>query len=380
MSVQKEYQICTKCIMDTMDPDIEFDGNGVCNHCRGYDEIAKKYVFTGKERKQKLSEIVNEIKKQGKNQEYDCILGLSGGVDSTYVVYLAKKLELRPLTVHVDNTWDSEVAVKNIENIVKKLSFDLYTCVIDWEEFRDLQRSYFKASVVDIEVLTDHAIFAAIHKLAVKRSIKYILTGCNIVTEVIMPRLWYYSKSDTRNIKAIQKIFGTRKIKSFPLVSTLKREYYKRLIGIKTINILDYVEYNKAKAMRILEKELNWKYYGGKHYESIFTRFCQLYILPKKFGIDKRRAHFSNLICSGQMTRQEVLEEMKKDLYPLKLLEKDKKYVLNKLGFSEKEFEELMHEKPRSHLYYPNEDAMLRRVRYIKKLLKPFYKKQFILS
>lgn len=365
-----DYRICKRCIMDTTDPEIGFDANGICNHCRRYYKIASKNLFDTKKGERKLKEIVNSIKGDGKNKKYDCILGVSGGLDSSYVAYLAKKFGLRVLLVHVDNGWNSEISEKNIENIVKKTNFYIYKYKIDWEEFKDLQRSYFKASVVDIEVITDHAIPAVIYGLAVKRRIKYILAGGNIATETIMPKSWNYIKADARNIKAIHKRFGIRKLKSFPLLSILKRGYYKNILGIKTIKVLNYIDYNRSKAMKILEREFDWKYYGKKHYESIFTRFYQAYILPRKFGIDKRRAHLSNLICSGQITRQKALEEMKREICPPELLEKDKKYVLNKLGFSEEEFEKLMNEEQKSHLDFPNAGATLKFIRCVKRVLR----------
>jgi len=365
------YIICKRCIMDTTDPQIEFDTNGICNHCRRYYEISSKNLFDTKEGEKKLKEIVNSIKEDGKNKKYECILGVSGGLDSSYVAYMAKKFGLRVLLVHVDNGWNSEISEKNIECILKKTNFDIYRYEIDWEEFRDLQRSYFKSSVVDIEVITDHAISAVIYRLSVKRRIKYILAGGNIATETIMPRSWNYIKGDARNIKAIHKRFGTRKLKSFPLLSILKRGYYKNILGIKTIKVLNYINYNRSEAMKILEKEFGWEYYGKKHHESIFTRFYQAYILPGKFGIDKRKAHLSNLICSGQTTRLEALEEMKREICPPELLEKDKKYVLNRLGFSEEEFEKFMNDKPKSHLDFPNAVAILKFAKFVKRIFKP---------
>jgi N-acetyl sugar amidotransferase len=358
--------------MDTTDSEIEFDANGICNHCRRYYEIASKKLFDTKEGERKLKEIFNSIKEDGKNKKYDCILGVSGGLDSSYVAYIAKRFGLRVLLVHVDNGWNSEISEKNIERILKKTNFDIYRYKIDWEEFKDLQRAYFKSSVVDIEVITDHAVSAVIYRLAIERKIKYILAGGNIVSEAIMPRSWNYIKGDARNIKAIHKRFGTRKLKNFPLLSILKRGYYKNILGIKTIRVLDYINYNRSEAMKILEKEFDWEYYGKKHYESIFTRFYQGYILPRKFGIDKRKAHLSNLICSYQITRKEALEEIKKEIYPPELLEKDKKYVINKLGFSEEEFEKFMKNKPKSHLDFPNAVAILKFGIFLKRILKPF--------
>lgn len=372
--MMREYQICTRCVMDTTDPDIEFDENGVCNHCRKYDEIVKEKILPISERKNELEKIINKIKEEGKGKKYDSIMGLSGGVDSSYVAYLVSQYKLRPLVVHLDNGWNSEESEENIKNIINALGFDLCTYKVDREEFKDLQRSYFKSSVVDIEVLTDNAILNFIYKKALEEGIKYQLYGNNIVTESIMPKSWNYLKTDTRNIKAIQKKFGTKKIKNISFISTYQRLWNKIITKkVKEINILDYIEYNKSKAKDIIKEELSWKDYGAKHYESIFTRFYQAYILPKKFGIDKRKAHLSNLICSGQITRKEALEELKKDPYPPQLLGKDKKYVLNKLDFSKDEFEKIMNEKPKSHLDYPNEKIM-KYVIMIGRSIKPFIK------
>lgn len=366
----REYQICTRCIMDTTDTDIIFDENGVCNHCRKYDLKAKKKVFSGEEANRKLNEIVGRIREEGRNKEYDSIIGLSGGVDSSYLAYQAKLLGLRPLAVHFDNGWNSEMSVKNIENIVKKLGFDLYTYVIDWEEFRDLQVSFFKASVIDIELLTDNAIFASMYKIARERGIRYMLDGQNVVTEAVMPKSWVHLKSDLKNIKAIQKRFGTKKIKSFPTIGPWRQLFYQFSGVLKPVYLLNYMPYNKAEAMTLLERELGWKYYGGKHYESVFTKFYQAYVLPRKFHVDKRRAHLSNLICSGQMTREEALALMTEELYPAEEQQRDKEYVLKKLGLTDLEFDAIMRLPVRSHLDYPSSAPLYKALEQILRSLK----------
>lgn len=347
---------CTRCILSSSDdPSLTFDNNGVCSHCHSYDQLAAKHNLDdlpGKARE--LMTLASKIKEEGKNQDYDCILGISGGVDSTYLAYQAKRLGLRPLVVHYDNGWNSELAVSNIQNIVQKLGFDLYTHVNDWEEFRDLQVSFFKASVLDIELITDQAIVAILFKLARKNNLKYILLGNNITTEAILPENWYHWKIDVLNIRAIHKRFGKVKLKTYPAVGFFERLYIDRYIKIKTVPLLNYLPYNKAQAKAIITRELGWKDYGGKHYESIFTRFYQAYYLPVKFGIDKRKAHLSTLICSGQITREDALEEMKKDAYDPKLLAEDKSYVLKKLGWTEQEFEDIMNLPPKSHKDYPS--------------------------
>ncbi len=312
------YLQCSKCILDTNDdPLISFDNNGVCNHCSEYDRIAHEYVFKDSEGKKLLNEFVEKIKAAGKNHEYDCIIGLSGGVDSSYVAYyVVKKLQLRPLVIHFDNGWNSKLAVKNIENIVKKLNIDLFTYVVNWEEYKDIQLSFFKASVVDIELITDHAISAITNELAKKNGIKYIISGGNLATESwSFPKHWIHDKNDWLNIKSIQKQFGTVKIKSYPHTSFWKKLYNDNVRKIKTLEILNYINFNKEEAKDLLKKEFDWKDYGGKHYESLFTKFYQAYILPTKFKIDKRKLHLSTMISSGLTTRENVENEIQKELY-----------------------------------------------------------------
>ncbi|ODS41281.1 MAG: hypothetical protein A7315_02085 [Candidatus Altiarchaeales archaeon WOR_SM1_79] len=340
--MEREYQICSRCVMDTSDPDIVFDERGLCNHCRGYFAAVKRHVPNGEAKKEKLGQIVDRIKRDGRGKEYDCLVGVSGGVDSSYAAYMSKELGLRPLAFHLDNGWDSELAVHNIEKILRKLDIDLYTYVLDWEEFKNLQLAYFRASVVDIEVVSDHAITAAAHKIADERDIKYILTGANVTTEWIMPKSWAYRKNDLWNFKAICGKYSTVKLRTYPTLGLFKLIYYRYIKGIKSITLLHYLNYNKIEAKKLLISELGWEDYGGKHYESLFTKFYQAYILPRKFNVDKRRAHLSNLICAGQITQEEALEELKKPLYDKTELEEDKKYVMKKLGVTEEEFEELM--------------------------------------
>ncbi len=248
-------------------------------------------------------------------------------------------MDLRPLAVHLDNGWNSELAVKNIENIISKLGIDLYTLVVNWQEFKDIQLSYLKASVVDIEVVSDHAIFATMYKLAKEKNIGYIISGQNIVTEHIMPSSWLYKKMDFVNLKDIHSKFGTVKLKTYPTFDFKKYVYYSSVLQLLPFYILDYVDYNKKAVKEFISKELNWRDYGGKHYESIFTKFYQAYILPEKFKIDKRKAHLSTLICSGQMSRQEAIHELEKPIYDPEELKADKEYVLKKFGLTEAEFD-----------------------------------------
>ena len=343
------YRMCAKTVMDTTDPEIIFDEQGVCNHYHEYHKAAATELLPEPERTQKLNQLVETIKQAGKGKEYDCLIGLSGGVDSTYVAYLCKELGLRPLAVHLDNGWNSELAVHNIHNIVSRLEIDLHTLVIDWEEFKDIQLAYLKASVVDIEVVSDHAIFATMWRLAKQFKIPYILSGTNIVTEYIMPKSWLYQKMDYLNLKDIHQQYGSVKLKSYPTLPFWRYIYYTGALKLVPISILNLVEYNKAEVKQLITDKLGWRDYGGKHYESIFTKFYQAYILPNKFNIDKRKAHLSTLICSGQISRDEALEELEQPLYnPVELAE-EKAYVLKKFGLSEAQFEEIMQAPVRKH-------------------------------
>lgn len=367
----REYQLCTRCIMDTSDPEIAFNAAGVCNHCADYDAAAKKLLLTDEQKQQQLPEIVAKIKKAGKGKEYDCIIGLSGGVDSSYVAYCVKELGLRPLAVHLDNGWNSELAVKNIENIVKKLDIDLYTYVIDWEEFKDLQLAFLKASVVDIEMLTDSAILVVIDKIAKEKNINVFLSGTNFATENVMPRSWFYAlKHDSLNIKSIARQFGSiKKLRSYPMFSFLEFWRYTYLNRVETIPILNYLAYNKAEAMKLLIEKVGWRDYGGKHWESKFTRFYQVYILPLKFGIDKRRAHISSLILSGQITREEGLELISKNLYDAQLLDEDVEYLLKKFNLTRGELDQMMQAAPVAHSAFPSYGAYIKKLSNIKRLL-----------
>ncbi|MFM6923862.1 MAG: N-acetyl sugar amidotransferase, partial [Ferruginibacter sp.] len=298
----RPYRQCSISVMDTIaDPDIQFDEQGICNYYYEYLQKEKWFVPAKDEAPVKLDAIVQQIKEAGAGKKYDCITGISGGVDSTYLCLKAKELGLRPLIVHFDNGWNSELAVRNIEQIIAKLGFDLYTLVVDWNEFKDLQLAYLKASVVDIEALTDHAIAGTLYKIAAENNIKYILSGYNIVTEAVLPSYWVFNKSDNVNIRDIHKKYGSRPLKTYPLFGMKERKYFAGVKGIESINLLNYLPYNKAAVKEIITRELGWRDYGGKHYESVFTRFYQGYILPVKFGIDKRKAHLSNLIFSGQL-------------------------------------------------------------------------------
>lgn len=339
------YKICRRCVMDTSDPRIIFDGNGYCNHCQNAISRIRQSPIGLKAgvRKIQLNNLIKEIKKINQRQKYDCIIGLSGGVDSSYIAYMVKKLGLRPLAVHLDNGWDSELAQKNIENIVKRLDIDLYTYVIDWEEFRDMQLSFLKASTPDSEIPTDHAIVAILFKMAFKYKVKHIILGTNLNTESIMPQAWSYGHSDWGYLRTLHNKFGKRKIKTFPYFNFFQTVlYYNNALDVSIVRLLDYLNYDKQKVKKILLEKISWRDYGGKHNESIYTRFYQGYILPTKAGYDKRRAHLSSLICSGQISRAQAIRELNKPLYEKSLLKEDKAYVLKKLKLKDKEFQQIL--------------------------------------
>jgi N-acetyl sugar amidotransferase len=340
VKAMNEIRQCTRCVLDTTVSDIVFDENGVCNYCHEYDKLmAKKNV---EDSGRILERLICEIKQKGKNREYDCILGLSGGVDSSYLAVLAVKNGLRPLVVHVDTGWNSEIAVKNIENIIKKFNLDLYTVVIDWEEMRDLQLSFFKASVPDCDIPQDHVFPAILHKLAKKFKIKSILSGHNDVTEFIYPRRWGYDSNDLVHILNIHKKHGSKKLRRYPQYSFFQSIFDFHILGIRNYRLLNYTDYNKAEVKRYIIKELGWTDYGGKHYESRFTKFFQAYYLPTKFGIDKRKMHLSNLIVSNQITRDEALLELSKPLFDNIELEEEIDYVTRKLGISKDDWQNIM--------------------------------------
>ncbi|MBP6794869.1 MAG: N-acetyl sugar amidotransferase [Saprospiraceae bacterium] len=355
-NLDPQYIQCSMSVMDNIsDPDIRFDDQGVCNYYFEYKSAEKNLVLTGEHGKARLGLEMAAIKSAGKGRKYDCILGLSGGVDSTYLCLLAKQQGLKPLIVHCDNGWNSELAQHNIEHTVNTLGFDLYTYVINWEEFKELQLSYLKASVVDIEVLTDHSFMSVLYQQARKWNIKYVLAGMNIATEYVLPKYWNYDKSDVVNIHAIQNKFGTKRasaLKSFPFLDYKTKRYCHEILKMQVVTPLNYIEYQYDVVKDTIMKELNWRDYGGKHYESVWTRFYQGYILPVKFNIDKRKAHYSNLIFSGQLTKEEAVNKLQSPSLPERLLKEDYEFVLKKFRLSREEFEIIMHAPRVEHRHY----------------------------
>jgi N-acetyl sugar amidotransferase len=338
----KTMRSCTRCIMDTTDPEITFAADGVCSHCHRYEQVGAQRLIPAAERKQRLDALVAEIRAAGRGKSYDCVIGVSGGVDSTYVAWVVKELGLRPLAVHLDNGWDSELAVANIEKTLKTLGIDLHTHVIDWEEFRDLQVSFLKASTPDGEVPTDHAILALLYAEAARHGLRHVIIGFNVATEAFLPEQWGYGYFDWRYVKDVHRRFGSARLRSYPHFSLARLFYYVFVRRIRMVPILNYLDYDKQQAMRLLQDKLGWVYYGGKHYESIYTRFYQAYVLPRKFDIDKRKAHYSSLICSGQMTRERALELMREPVYPERGLREDREYTIKKLGLRPEQFDAIM--------------------------------------
>jgi N-acetyl sugar amidotransferase len=353
--VIKKYQICARCVMDTSDPDIRFDSNGICNHCREYEYKIKVKLPHPELRKERLQSLIQHIKEKGKEAPYDCIIGVSGGLDSTYLVFLTKQWGLRPLAFHLDNGWNTEIANSNMKNLLDNLGIDLYTFTANFDEFRDLQLAYLKASVLDFEVPSDHGIFGALYKVADEKNIKTILNGGNRTTEQIIPKAWRFTKNDLTNLLAIHRAFGTQPLKSYPTMGVKKLKHYIRNKHIEMYSPLNYVEYNKSDAISVLEREINWTNYVFKHGESIITKFYQGYILPTKFNIDKRKAHLSSLICAGQMSREEALEIISEPPYNNKDLKNDYESVLQKFRLSDVEFQRLMQKPIRSHFDFPTD-------------------------
>jgi N-acetyl sugar amidotransferase len=344
--------------MDTSDPEITFDRDGVCSHCHYFERVAKYYWFPNEDGRAQLQQIVADLKEAGRGRDYDCIIGLSGGIDSSYLAYWARtEANLRLLAVHVDAGWNSELAVKNIESIVRHLNIDLHTHVVDWQEMRDLQLAFFRSNVANQDTPQDHVFFAALYGFAVKNNVRHVLNGSNLATECILPSAWGYCAMDLSQVRDIHRRFSTRPLKTLPQMSFFDYFiYYPHIRKMKIVCPLNYMPYRKEDAIRTLESELGWRNYGGKHYESRFTKFFQGYWLPTKFGYDKRRAHLSSLIVSGQLTREAALRELQKPAYSPAEIQEDKEYVCKKLGISVAEFDRLMAEPNKSYQDYANHE------------------------
>ncbi len=351
----RPYQICTNCVMDTTDEDIQFNKDGVCNHCIDFETLQKPQLLKGSEGEVALDSFVAQMKAAGKGKDYDCLIGISGGVDSSYVAHRVIELGLRPLAVHVDTGWNSELAVSNIEKIVNALKIDLFTTVIDWEEMRDLQLAFIKSGVANCDVPQDHAFVAVLFKLAEKKGIRWIISGHNLQTESILPESWGYLSIDSKHLHSIHSQFGKHPLKSFPTYSLFQYTFWWPYVRkIKILKMLNFEDYRKDEAKQLLMDKYDWRDYGGKHYESRFTKFFQSYYLPTKFGYDKRRAHLASLVVSGEITRQAALEELANPPFVADEASEDKSFVAKKLGVSDAEFDAILARPKKTHLDYPS--------------------------
>ncbi|MDS1140046.1 N-acetyl sugar amidotransferase [Pusillimonas sp. SM2304] len=354
----KNYQMCVRCVMDTSDSEIVFDEKGVCSHCHQFDDETSKRWFPNVEGQTRLSEAFDRIKKDGLNNDYDCIIGLSGGIDSSYLALMLKDRGLRPLVVHVDGGWNSELAVYNIEQVVKYCNYDLHTHVINWEEMRDLQLAYLKSHVANQDVPQDHAFFSSLYHFAVSKKIKHVISGGNIATESVFPRTWHHSAMDAINLHAIHKKYGTIQLHNYKTINIFQYYlYYPYLYGMKTLRPLNFMDYNKSKALAFLEDTIGYKDYGNKHSESVFTKFFQNYYLPKKFGYDKRKMHYSSMILSGQLSREEAKQKLEQQLYDPRELVEDQEYIAKKLRISVLELKELVEAPGVAYTKYKNWDS-----------------------
>jgi N-acetyl sugar amidotransferase len=352
------YQVCTRCVMDTTDPQIQFNDLGVCSHCTNFKEVRSKFWYPNEEGTHKLQKLYEEMKESSKAQDYDCILGLSGGVDSSYLALKLLDAGIRPLVVHVDGGWNSELAVQNIENIVNYCGWHLHTIVIDWAEMKDLQLAYMKSGIANQDVPQDHAFFASLYHFATKFGVNYVISGGNIATESIFPDTWHWSAMDAENLHAIHNKYGKVKLKKYKTISFFKLYFYYPFIKkMKTIRPLNYMPYVKQEALEELKERVGYKEYDRKHGESVFTKFFQNHWLPFKYNFDKRRPHLSSLIVAGQISREDALKELDKPLYDERELQSDKEYVAKKLGVSNSEFEEILNVPTHSYKDYDNMES-----------------------
>jgi N-acetyl sugar amidotransferase len=359
--MKKPYQICTRCVMDTSVEDIRFDAAGVCNYCTEF-LTTSQHVLTrpDAERAKALERFVARVKASGAGKPYDCVIGVSGGVDSSWALVQAVKLGLRPLAVHMDNGWNSELAQNNIANLVRGLGVDLHTHVIEWEEYRKLMQAFFEADVVDVELLYDNAMMAVNYQQATKYGLKFILAGSNQATEGMrMPTGWNWFKFDRKNIAALGRRFGGVRLRTFPSIGTLGFVWLEFIRGVHWIPFLDYLDYQKSAALEVLQRDYGYKPYLFKHYESVFTRFYQGYILPRKFGFDKRRVHLGTLVTAGQLDRDTALKQLEGIPYAsAQALEEDRQYFIKKMRWTAAQLDEYIARAPQPHSNYPSEKPL----------------------
>jgi len=362
IATKREYAICANCIMDTSDSDITFDTRGWCDYCKNYHDNILPHWHPNEIGEKLIAPVIDKIRRHGRGKDHDCLIGISGGVDSSYVTFVAKeKFGLRPLLFHVDAGWNSQEAVNNIERLVDGLGVDLHTEVVDWLEMRDLQLAFFRAQVPHIDTPQDHAFFAGLYNFAAKRGFKYILTGANYSTECVRePLEWHYHATDLRQLKDIHRRFGTRPLKTFPMADIFTfKLYYRFAKGVRVVKPLNYVPYTKERAIQELVDRFGWQRYPHKHYESRFTRFYEGYWLPTKFGYDKRRAHFSSLILTKQLTRDEALGKIAQRAYDDDTIAQDFEYVATKLDLTVGELRAIMNGPNRTYRDYQNSMGLI---------------------
>lgn len=358
----RPYQVCTRCVMDTTDPEITFDDQGYCNHCNGY-LIGLKDLPSPDQDKAHLDRILTKMKIDGKDHDYDCIVGLSGGCDSSFLAFKVVELGLRPLAVHFDSGWNTEFSKYNIQKVVDYLKLDLLTLTCDWEEMRELQRSFFMASLINCDIPQDHAFIAALYQIAIKQNIHYWISGHDYRgSESILAPTWRgYDSRDWCHIKGVHKAMGGNKLNHYPHYTLFDYFFSYPLINkIHSVNLFSFMPYNKIMAKEYLVREIHWKDYTGKHNESILTRFIQGYYLPEKFGYDKRRAHLSSLIMSNQITREDALAELADSFYSHEQLLEEMQFMLNKLGFTIEEWQQIMKSPPKTYRSFPNNSFIFR--------------------
>lgn len=365
-----EYRICKRCVMDTTDPTIRFDQNGYCNHCT--DAIKNKPHTLDEKDQKSYKKMIEILKKEGKDKKYDCILGISGGIDSAYLAYLLSKEGLRILGIHIDAGWDTPISCENIKRLCKNCNIDLKTIKINESEMMDLQRAYFLSEVMNQDVPQDHAFFAELYHYMMKEKQKYFISGHNWATESITPIAWGYDAYDSTNIKSIHKKFGRIKLKEYPFVTFYENKIKMPYIcKIEKLRPLNCIEYDPNKALEILHKEIGFEYYGSKHNESVFTRLFQTYIQPRKFGFKKRRAHLSSMIVSGIITREEALKILENETINEKQIEDDINYFIEKIEITREEFDNIINSHNIvSHLDFKNEKKKIERFNKLKKILK----------
>jgi N-acetyl sugar amidotransferase len=353
----RPYQICTNCVMDTSDTTLRFDERGWCQYCCNYHKNILPNWHPDERGRAEIAPVIDKIRKEGKGREHDCIIGISGGLDSSYVTYVAReKFGLRPLMFHCDTGWNSDLGVSNIQKMIDGLGLDLVTEVVNWEEMKDLQRAFFKSQVSFVDTPQDLALFSAMYNFAARNGFKYVITGGNNSTECVRESLeWTYFSTDTVQVRDIHRKFGSRPLKTFPTCDILKyRLYYRWLKGMRVVKLLDYVPYIKKDAIRKLSEKFGWQPYPQKHYESRFTRFYESYWTPKKFGYDKRRAYLSSEILTGQLTREEALARVAKPELDEDTMAREFEYVATKLGWTVAEFEAIFKGRNKTFRDYRN--------------------------